>query len=65
MGIVVMEDRLDVVMALHMFSEAEARLAAIPSPRFSGEREGPIAEQWEGEGLAASIFDNADTLVGK
>ncbi|WP_119388356.1 Gfo/Idh/MocA family protein [Taklimakanibacter lacteus] len=24
--------------------------ASIPSPRFSGEREGPIAQQWEGEG---------------
>jgi hypothetical protein len=37
--------------------------AAFTSPRFSGEREGPIAKQWEGEGLAGSwirFFDQAD-----
>jgi len=27
--------------------------ATLPSPRFSGEREGPIAQQWEGEGPLA------------
>jgi hypothetical protein len=28
--------------------------ADIPSPRFSGERKGPIAKQWEGEGPAGN-----------
>ena len=28
----------------------EVKQGHLPSPRFSGEREGPIAKQWEGEG---------------
>src|SRR6185436_2709653 len=32
--------------------EGQTQSPRTPSPRFSGERVGPIAKQWEGEGLS-------------